>query len=918
MTSGLVCHRHQHARIPSDEIIVTKGGSNIPNHTVLHPRIYMSVKSAGRVIVKVGFLSIMLASAGAFAPVAAQAVAQTYQLDIPRQQLDAALKDLAQQTGLQIARFSDSPGGAAIVGPVSGNMAVADALQSLLSPSRLTYKVVNDHTIAVMTLSAASEPSTSRNFSTSVDHANESAGASKPQEGKKSSSDDFRVAQVDQGKTSGATSVGDQTSNSQQNSNGPSTGLSEIIVTAQKKSERLQDVPIPLSVVSAQSLMEQNQLRFEDYFSDFPGLNFSSGDRGELFPAIRGLTTGSYSNPTVGIVIDDVPYGASANIFSAPDIDPSDLAHIEVLRGPQGTLYGVSSIGGLIKYVTVDPSTDGYSGRVEAGTSTVYNGAKLGYNFRAAVNVPLSNTLAFRASAYSEELPGYIDNVVSGLRGVNKTTNTGGHFAALWAPADGFSVKLSALVQRSKSGGSSESVLEPSLGDLQQNLMPGQGGFQRDVTSLSATVKARVTDGVEFTSVTGYLASRLVSSLDLSTLFGPSVQPIYGVTGSGFTQWNPIDKLSQELRLSGKFGGYADWLLGGFFTDEHGLQTQHFLANNPTTGATVGLFGTDVYLYSFKEYATFGDLTVHFTDRFDVQFGGRETWDRQPAFAETTGGNYATLFLGSDPSVTNVEGASSSSFTYLVTPEFKISPDLMVYARLASGYRPGGGNDIFATLTGAPTNYGPDKTNNYEVGMKGNVRDHSLSFDLSLYRIDWQDVQLSVEDSIGNQYTINGGRAKSQGVEASVEAKPLTGSTVGAWVALNDAELTKPIPSGGAAGDSGDKLPYSTRFSGNLSLKQDFPLGNDVIGFAGAMMTYMGKRAGNFQPVGVDRQLFPSYVKTDLRAGARYQSWLVDVYLNNVANKRAELGGGVDGFPTDAIIYIQPRTAGISVSKTFK
>jgi iron complex outermembrane recepter protein len=859
-----------------------------------------------------GIVTLLLATCLVVGATLAHADAEarpiTYVLDIPAEDLTAALQSFAIASHHKLLYKAELTAGKSTRG-LRGQFTAEQAMQGLLDGTGLTFEITGSSVVLIKEVSAGGKTgaliaplSADAMRGSQVEEAHSTSSTQAAYSGA------LRLAQAGQEPSSGDGTVADQKQ--------ADTGLGELIVTAQKKSERLQDVPIPVSVISAQSLRDQNQLRFEDYFSDFPGLNFSSGDRGELFPAIRGLSTGSYSNPTVGIVIDDVPYGASAESFSAPDIDPSDLAHVEVLRGPQGTLYGVSSIGGLIKYVTVDPTTDGFSGRVEAGTSTTYNGAKLGYSFRAAVNVPLGNTLAFRASGYSEELPGYIDNPLSGVRGVNKITNTGGHFAALWTPEDGFSVKLSALVQKSRSGGSSESVLAPGLGDLEQNLMPGQGGFQRDITSLSATIKARLGE-VDLTSVTGYLASRLVSSLDLSTLFGPYIEPVYGVTGSGFYQWNPIDKFSQELRLSGKFGHYADWLLGGFFTNEHGPQTQEFMANNLATGAAVAVFGTDDYPYLFKEYAIFGDFTAHFTDRFDVQFGGRETWDQVPAFTETTSGEYASMFLGSDPSLTNVEGDSYNSFTYLVTPQFKISPELMVYLRLASGFRPGGGNDMFATFAGAPSTYGPDKTNNYEVGVKGNTLNHSLSFDVSLYRIDWKEVQLSVEDSIGNSYTVNAGRAKSQGLEVSVEEKPLAGTTIDAWVTLNEADLTKPIPAGGAIGNNGDLLPYSSRFSGNLSLQQDFPLGHDVTGFAGAALTYMGKRLGNFQTAGIDRQIFPAYAKMDLRTGVRYQSWLVNLYVNNIADRRGSLGGGVDGYPTNAIIYIQPRTAGISVARKF-
>jgi outer membrane receptor protein involved in Fe transport len=159
--------------------------------------------------------------------------------------------------------------------------------------------------------------------------------------------------------------------------------------------------------------------------------------------SIRGIMSGLYTNPTVGITVDDVPYGSSTFLGGGggtvmPDIDPADLARIEVLRGPQGTLYGASSMGGLLKFVTVDPSTDGVSGRIEGGINSVYNGAELGYGARGSVNVPLGDVLAVRVSAFSRQDPGYVDNVQSGQRGVNKTDVDGGRLSALWRPSDLF------------------------------------------------------------------------------------------------------------------------------------------------------------------------------------------------------------------------------------------------------------------------------------------------------------------------------------------------------------------------------------------------------------------------------------------------------------------------------------------------
>jgi iron complex outermembrane receptor protein len=148
-------------------------------------------------------------------------------------------------------------------------------------------------------------------------------------------------------------------------------GLEEIVVTAQKREERLQDVPIPTTAIAGQTLVDSNQLRIQDYYTSAPGLNLTNNGEGQSVISIRGLTTGAGANPTVGIVVDDAPFGSTRSMAGsfAPDIDPGDLARVEVLRGPQGTLYGASSLGGLVKFVTVDPSPDALSGRVQADTN---------------------------------------------------------------------------------------------------------------------------------------------------------------------------------------------------------------------------------------------------------------------------------------------------------------------------------------------------------------------------------------------------------------------------------------------------------------------------------------------------------------------------------------------------------------------
>jgi outer membrane receptor protein involved in Fe transport len=290
-------------------------------------------------------------------------------------------------------------------------------------------------------------------------------------------------------------------------------------------------------------------------------------------------------------------------------------------------------------------------------------------------------------------------------------------------------------------------------------------------------------------------------------------------------------------------------------------------------------------------------------------------------YSELQTGPYVPLFYPgmSSPLYNPPVDTKDNSFTYLVTPRFRLSPDLMLYARLASGYRPGGPNIV--SVGRAPPGFAPDKTQNYEIGVKGSTLNHALTFDASVYYIDWKDIQLQLRDPVsGSVYFANGSRAKSQGLELAVEARPWTGMSVTAWVASNDAELTEPLPPSGAIGFSGDRLPGSSRFSGNLSFNQDFAITGSTTLFAGASFSYVGERYGIFNspPLGVPpRQYLPPYAKTDLRCGMRYETWTLNLFVNNVADKRGVLSGGLGTLNPAAFNYIQPRTLGLSFVKNF-
>jgi iron complex outermembrane receptor protein len=872
----------------------------------------MNLRVRGRLRVIDVLLLAALAVAG---PIPAFAT-ETHQFDVPAEDAPSAIRDFASQAHVQILVAGENVKEKNLH-PVAGEFSTEEGLRLLLADSGLSPQYVGDRSIALVKASEANSPS---------------QGNAK--EGKKTSHD-FRVAQVDQGKSSNATSVGNQPSNFQDNSNNASTGISEIVVTAEKRSARLQDVPVPVTVIRADALTENNQPRLQDFYTSVPGLNMSppAGGSGESNIAIRGITSGAAASPTVAVTVDDVPFGFSTGFVGdiIPDLDPADLAQIEVLRGPQGALYGASGLGGIIKYDTLDPSADGLSGRVQADVNTIHNGKEPGYGVRGSLNVPISSTLAVRASAFTREVAGYIDNPTLGINGINEERVSGGRLSALWLSSAAFSLKLNALFQNDKSNGADEVNLPTAgfpqtlgLGDLQQNYIPGIGGYEKKLQAYSATLKGKI-DSVDFTSVTGYNVTHALSSLDYSFALGSAAEGFgAGVTGAPFFDDDKIRAFTQEVRASLPIGQKIDWLLGAYFTHQVAEHNFFILGENPTTGALVGNLESASYApgegLTYQEEALFTDLTVHFTDQFNVQIGGRES-----VMHNGTDTNYLTgLFAGNTLVTVPGYNPKSSAFTYLFTPQYKITSDLMTYVRLASGYRPGGGTSATPGDTCVVYHYecqfGPDKTYNYEFGVKGSTPDHVLSFDTSVYYIDWKDVQIrAVNAASGRGYVINGSDAKSEGVEVSVETRPLTGMVISAWGAYNDAALTKDFPVGSAYyGVAGNRLPFSTRFSGNLSINQDFVVTASATALVGATVSNQGDSIGNFGP-SADRQVYPSFTKADLRAGLKYGgSWTANLYANNIADKRAVIGGGgAYNFPPYGYVVIQPRTVGLMLQYTF-
>lgn len=840
--------------------------------------------------------------------------------NIAPQQLAPALTVLAKDRDVQLVYRSDLVKDERTNG-AAGDLTFDEALTRLLNGTRLTYRYLEDNAITIIPIAAAAG-----SFSEDLGPEASAAGTGGRE---KPFWPELRFAQNNspafQRSPSAVGGMGGDSSHAADRDE--TVALQEVVVTAEKRKEPLLKAPIPVTALQTSTLERQHAVRLADYAPMVPGLNLTSDKAGQNQIILRGITTGSVNSSTVSTYIDDSPFGSSTaqaiGGWIAPDLDPASLQRVEILRGPQGTLYGASSLGGLIKYVTMPPSLQEFSGRVETDGSLVDGGGS-GYGVRAMIDGPLiRERLGFTLSAFSRHDPGYIDDPQLRQTSVNAARVSGGRAALLWKPTEAASVRLSALIHDSSTDGSSDedvnADLTPIVGPLQQKRFLDER-LQIQDRLYSATVNDDL-GWASLTSITSYQTLRNALLVDETSYFGDALGAAFGVAdlGLGSPALLRENKVTEELRIASPVAERLEWQGGFFFTHE---SSDRVITLNPfhiSTGqpALPGIALFDVAMNSrYTEYAGFGDLTYHFTPAFDVLAGVRYGTNDQ-SFLEPSSG-----VLAGGTSINN--GVSSDeSVTYLLAPRYQLGPDAMVYARVASGYRPGGPNTVTAAQAalGVPRTFKPDTLTNYEVGYKASLLRQRMTLQLSVFDIEWRDIQIA-EVFSGVSTIGNGAAARSAGLEAAVTWAPIRGLNLSANVAYTDAHLTTDAP--GIKGKAGDRLPYVPRFSMNATGDYDFPISSSLSGFVGATFRHQGDRRTNFAssaPAAYERPTLRAYDTVDLRAGISRGGCDLQFYVKNVANSHALTmlsSLALNGYsaPFAASVF-QPRTLGISLSERF-
>jgi outer membrane receptor protein involved in Fe transport len=634
--------------------------------------------------------------------------------------------------------------------------------------------------------------------------------------------------------------------------------------------------------------------------------------------------------------VDDASFGSNSGfalgaLFS-PDVDPFELERVEVLRGPQGTLYGASTLGGLVKYVTKAPDLQNMETHARLDFGRADGSHAESYSMRAGVNLPLAeDKAALRVSGYYSNLDGDVSDVRTGRTGLNGSSKQGGRIKLRVKPVDALTIDLVAFADESDA---------PHLGTIDGNAQTLQptydeysgydavDGFSRSkYTVVEGTVNYDFANGLALTSTSSYSDFKVNLLADDTAIFKPAL----GALGSLLQFAGPVspktEKFTQELRLTSPANGHFEWLTGVFYdredSDYHSAVTSTYLFGAtppPSLAPTVALLAN--YLITdnatrYTEYAAFANATYYLTPTFDVSAGVRLSRNEQERTVTASG------FLTVIGSVATFGAADSedSVWTEALGWRWQLSGDSMVYGRYATGYRPGGPNT-------SSTAFEPDETKNYELGFKTAGLAGRLRADVAVFYIDWSNIQLNYFDGVRTVIG-NAGDARSQGVELQASFAPVQAFTVSANAAYTDAQMTslKPGAQGGAA--VGDTLPLTSEWAAGLLADYSFPVAGSAEWNVGAGLRYRSSFVTTFPgDTGTRFYTLPSTLFFDLRTGVSLHDRVaLNLQVLNVTNERklasaaqflavSQAAADAAGQPV-ALSYTPSRTYSLSLTTQF-
>ncbi|MGV7208772.1 TonB-dependent receptor [Oxalobacteraceae bacterium A2-2] len=743
-----------------------------------------------------------------------------------------------------------------------------------------------------------------------------------------------------------------------------------VRVTAQKRKEDPSKIAMSISAVTGAQLQAEHVTDFTDLTRVVPNISFTAASgNGGAGPGtsnieVRGISSAAGA-ATVGVYLGDTSVTVG-NVYTMGNIEPKffDIDRVEVLRGPQATLYGASSMGGTIKFVPIEPDLKEREFTTYAELSGT-KGGSMGYSANAVANLPLiQDELALRIGVQTQRTGGYIDQVNgSGATiadNINKINDQEVRVALKWKPTRDLVLTPAVYFQRVDAKDinafnlelpgykAQKQVREPSIDKLlSPSLTVNYDLGGADLTSVTSYFQRkfdRTQNGSAYNSYS--LSTFLTSTADGGNAPPQLIEDVANLPSAVYLN-NQVRQVAQEFRLASKPYDPArspwTWLGGVYYSNQH----TNIIENDPIFGVTAlfksygydiadpdllpdaypGAFPNDnafagAFHYREKQGSIFGELNYYFTPALHATVGARylhgsSTLQQANGLYLAGAGNNST--------------ASTSARAY--TPKYaltwEVDPANTVYTSVAKGFRLGGSNvyvppttcgpDLEANgLTNAPTTYAPDSLWSYEVGSKSRFLNNRLQVNASVFYVDWKNIQQGVYmPTCAYTYNANAGDATSKGFELEIKGKPMAGLTLSASGGYTKAELSndKGAQSGVVGAVAGAPIQGVPKYNASATAQYNFGVGDNKTGFVMGSVRWVGSSHGSLDPEQTDYNR-PSYHTVDLSAGLNFDRTSVTVFVKNALDddtviQHPQVASIVQGY------RLQPRSIGVSVSARF-
>jgi iron complex outermembrane receptor protein len=721
--------------------------------------------------------------------------------------------------------------------------------------------------------------------------------------------------------------------------------LEEIVVTATKRAERLQDVPIAISAVGADDIRARGFTHYADFLNGLPGVYFQDVAPGVSIVHIRGASEAG-GGAVVATYFGETVTSVLTNHGGKPNLRLVDIDRVEVMRGPQGTLFGADALAGVVRTIPAAPDLESFS--VDLGTRgfTTAHSDDWSYHVEGVTNIPLiREKLALRLVAYQDDIAGYIDNVVpeqpavdygavfglpDGLlvtpavsaftrRDINSEDTWGARAALTWQATDRLQFDLTYATQDVELD--SEAHTTPSVGEYEQSRsldVYEEGGYGEalDIGSLVVTYDW---DAVSLVSASSWMEMDRFTNQDITFL----AQDAFGAPIPWSLRDTSLGKLfTQEVRLQSRGDDALQWTIGAFYLEEEADVSQFVPDYSCPTCLPTALFGQDfafdVPTQTFSEEeqrSIFGEVSYAFLPQWTVGLGARYLE------SDITGidpGSDGLLSGGrvppSDPNSGSVDEVNPSGYL-----RFEPSDDLTLYLQAGRGFRSGVVNSVLpdqcqqdAADAGLGPITDPDTLWNYEFGVKSQLADRRVAINAAIYRQDWKDVQVGVLLECGFSGIVNGGDVTGEGVEVELVAQPTDAWRFNLAASYNNTEFDTVQEGTGFV--EGQRLPDAPEKNGSAGVQYSFSLGEAWTGFARADYTYVGDVLVNFSDEIVTQESFDTI---NLRLGFSRDTLALELFGRNVTDERGVVATQEPDFGGHQHLT-RPREYGVELRYSFR